>query len=178
MIKRVYAKRYAQAVFEIALEQKEPERWQADLTKIVSLREDAALTTWLENPKASFELKTLYLSQRLSGVNPLGLKLAYLLISKGRLNMADEIADEYQRLLARHQGLETAEVTTAVPLSDAEKQSLAERLGAVAGKKVVLEATVNPAIIGGITARIGDQLLDGSTRSRLQALNKEIASRR
>ena len=178
MVKRVYAKRYAQAVFELAREKKELERWQADLARIVSLKGDAALTTWLENPKASLELKTLYLSQRLGGVNPLGLKLAHLLISKGRLNMADEIADEYARLLARHQGLETAEVTTAVPLSDAEKQILAERLGAVTGKTVVLKATVNPAIIGGITARIGDQLLDGSTRSRLQALNKEIASRR
>lgn len=178
MTKRVYARRYARAVFEIAREQKELERWQADLARIVSLKGDVALTTWLENPKASFKLKTLYLSQRLSGVNPLGLKLAYLLISKGRLNMADEIADEYQRLLSRHQGLETAEVTTAVPLSDAEKQSLAECLGTVTGQKVVLKATVNPAIIGGISARIGDQLLDGSTRSRLQALKKEIASGR
>ncbi len=178
MAKRVYAKRYAQAVFELAREKKELERWQADLTRIVSLKKDASLTAWLENPKASFELKTLHLSQLLSGVNPLGLKLAYLLISKGRLNMADEIADEYQRLLSRYQGLETAEVTTAVPLSDAEQQNLAERLGTITGKKVVLKPTVNPAIIGGMMAKINDQLLDGSTRSRLQALKKEIASGR
>lgn len=178
MTKRVSTRRYAQAVFEIARERDELERWPADLAKIAGLEEDAAVTTWLENPSASFELKTRYLSQRLSGVNPLALKLAYLLISKGRLNLTHEIAEEYRRLLDRHRGLETAKVTTAVALSDAEKQGLAERLGAVTGKKVRLKATVNPAIIGGIVAQINDRLLDGSTKSRLQALKKEIASGR
>jgi F-type H+-transporting ATPase subunit delta len=99
-------------------------------------------------------------------------------MSKGLFYLVDEISDEYQRLLSHHQGLETAEVTTAVPLSDDEKQNLAESLGKVTGKKVVLKAAVDPAIIGGVTARINDQLLDGSTRRRLQDLKKEIASGR
>ncbi|MFA5317221.1 MAG: ATP synthase F1 subunit delta, partial [Dehalococcoidales bacterium] len=133
---------------------------------------------WLENPRAAPGLKTEYLTQQLSGLNPLGLKLVLLLMSKGLFYLVDEISDEYQRLLSHHQGLETAEVTTAVPLSDDEKQNLAESLGKVTGKKVVLKAAVDPAIIGGVTARINDQLLDGSTRRRLQDLKKEIASGR
>jgi F-type H+-transporting ATPase subunit delta len=108
----------------------------------------------------------------------MGLKLAHLLISKGRLNMVNDIADEYRRRLACHQGLETAEVTTAVALNDTEKQHLAERLNAITGKEISLEVNVNPAIIGGIKARIDDRLLDGSTKSRLEALKKEIASGR
>jgi F-type H+-transporting ATPase subunit delta len=69
-------------------------------------------------------------------------------------------------------------VTTAVPLSDAEKNKLAQQLGTVTGKKVVVKASVNPDIIGGMTARINDRLLDGSTRRRLQDLKKAISGGR
>lgn len=178
MPKRLSAKRYAQAVFEIALERKELEQWQADLARIAALKQDAAVVNWLENPRADAELKTGYLAQQLKGINPLGLNLVHLLLNKGRLYLADEISDEYQRLLARHQGLETAEVTTAVPLTDTEKKELEQRLGTVTGKKVVLKVAVNPDIIGGLTARINDQLFDGSTRHRLQGLKKVIAGGR
>ncbi|MFH0942207.1 MAG: ATP synthase F1 subunit delta [Chloroflexota bacterium] len=178
MTKRLSAKRYAQAVFEIALERKELEQWQADLAKIAALKQETAVVNWLENPRADPDLKTMYLAQQLKGLNPLGLNLVHLLLNKGRLSLADEISDEYQRLLARHLGLETAEVTTAVPLTDTEKQDLAQRLGTVTGKKVVLQAAVNPDLIGGMTARINDQLLDGSTRRRLQDLKKVIAGGR
>lgn len=177
MTRRLAAKRYAQAVFEIALERKELEQWQDDLAQITGLKKGAAVINWLENPRVSAELKTQYLAQQLK-VSPLGLNLVHLLLDKGRLLLIDEIGDEYQRLLAHHRGLETAEVTTAVPLSDAEKEDLAQRLGTVTGKKVVLKAAVNPEIIGGMTAIINDQLLDGSTRRRLQDLKKAISGGR
>jgi F-type H+-transporting ATPase subunit delta len=176
--KRLTAKRYARAIFEIALGQKDMERWQSELVKIASLKQDAAAVNWLENPRASAELKAQYLSQQLEGFSPAGLNLAQLLLGKGRLNLADEISNEYQRLVASYQGIETAEVTTAVPLSDAEKNKLAQQLGTVTGKKVVVKASVNPDIIGGMTARINDRLLDGSTRRRLQDLKKAISGGR
>jgi len=174
MARRGYAKRYSQAVFEIALERKELDRWLADLRKVASLGEDATLVAWFESPKFHFDVKAKLLSEQLSDINPLALNLACLLVARGRLSMAGDIADEYQRLLDSYRGIEQAEVTTAVPLDDEDKTRLAERLSAVIGKKVVLKPRVDSSLLGGIVARIGDKLLDGSTSSRLTALKREL----
>ncbi len=177
MARRLYARRYAQAVFEIALARKELDRWQSDLRKIASLGEDAILIAWLENPKFRFDDKVRLLSEQLGDVNPLALNLVYLLAARGRLGMIGEIADEYQRLLDSYRGIEQAEVITAVPLDDEDKLRLGERLGAVVGKKVVVKPEVDSSLIGGFIARIGGKLLDGSTRSKLEVLKRELVRR-
>ena len=176
MARRVYAKRYARAVFEIALERNELDGWQSDLRQVAVLASDASLIAFLESPKAGSDVKTRLLSERFGDVNPLVLNLVHLLLARGRLGMLGEIADEYQRLLDSHRGVERAEVTTAVPLDDRDREELGKQLGAILGKKVVVESEVDPGVIGGITARIGGKLLDGSTRSRLLALRRELAS--
>ncbi|GAH17410.1 unnamed protein product [marine sediment metagenome] len=175
MARRFYARRYSQAVFNIALERKELDKWQSDLRKIASLGEDAAFIALLENPKVRFEDKAKLLSERLGDINPLALNLVYLLVTRGGLSMAGDIADEYQRLLDGYRGIEQAEVITAVPLDDKDKKRLEERLEAVVGKKVVLKPRVDSSLIGGIIARIGGKLLDGSTHSKLMALRNELA---
>ena len=175
MAKRGYAKRFAQAVFKIALERGELDRWQSDLRKIASLAEDATLVSLLQDPRLHFDSKVKLLSEPLGDINPLALNLVYLLITRGKLNMAGDIADEYQRLLDSYRGIEQAEVTTAIPLDDEDKQRLAEHLGTIVGKKVVVKPEVDSGLIGGIVARVGDKLLDGSTRSKLAALREELA---
>ena len=174
MAKRAYSKRYSQAVFQIALERGELDKWQSDLRKIASLGEDATLTAWLEDPRLHFNDKTRLLAERLGDINPMVLNLLFLLIAKGRFSLAGEIADEYQRLLNNHRGIEEAEVVTAIPIDDRDRQKIAQRLGAIVGKKVVIKPEVDPSLIGGIIARIGGKLIDGSTRSRLAALKKEM----
>ena len=174
MARGVYAKRYAQAVLEIALERKELDRWQSDLGKIVSLTEDAALVAVLESPRFRFEEKARLLSERLGEINPLALNLAYLLVTRGRLGVIGDIADEYQRRLDSHRGIERAEVTTAVPLDDEDKLKLEKHLGGIVRKKVVLEPEVDSSVVGGFIARVGGKLLDGSTRSKLEALKREL----
>lgn len=178
MAKRVYAKRFAEAIFEIALEKKELDRWQSDLRKIASLGEDATLVSLLQDPRLHFDSKAELLSERLGDINPLALNLVYLLITKGRLNMVGDIADQYQRLLYSYRGIEEAEVTTVIPLDDKGKQRLAEHLGAMIGKKVVLKTKVDSRLLGGIVAKVGDKLLDGSIRSKLVALREELAGGR
>ncbi len=176
MARRIYARRYSQAVFNIARERKELDRWQSDLRKIASLGEDTAFIALLENPKVRFEDKAGLLSERLGDINPLALNLVYFLVTRGRLSMAGDIAGEYQRLLDSYRGIEQAEVITAIPLDDEDRQRLEQHLGAVVGKKVVLKLKVDSSLIGGIIARIGDKLLDGSTHSKLMALRNELAS--
>ncbi|MFC2016231.1 ATP synthase F1 subunit delta [Chloroflexota bacterium] len=175
MARKAYARRYSQAVFEIAMERQELDRWQSDLRKIAILGEDAAFTPLLESPKLHFNEKVKLLSERLSDINPLALNLVYLLVARGGFSMVVEIAGEYQRLLDSYHGIEEAEVLTAIPLDDEDKLRLEERLGGVVGKKVVIKPKVDSSLIGGIVARIGGKLIDGSTRSRLEALKRELS---
>ena len=177
MARRAYARRYSQAAFEIALEKKELDRWQADLKKIVSVAGDTVFMALLESPRFHFDDKARLLSERLEGINPLALNLALLLVTRGRLGIIGDIADEYQQLLDRYRGIESAEVATAVPLDDKDKVKLAEHLSTIVGKKVVLKCEVDPGVIGGIVARIGGKLLDGSTRSKLMVLKRELVGK-
>ncbi len=174
MPRGVTAKRHAQAVFQIAQERKELDRWQSDLESIAATLSQPELAALLENPKIRFEEKARLVEGTLPGVSQLALNLVYLLVTRGRVALAGDIADEYQRLLDAHRGIEHVEVTTAVPLEEEQEGKLAKRLSSLTGKKVTLSTRVDPAIVGGLVARIGDSLLDGSTHSKLAALRKSL----
>ena len=178
MARRAYAKRYSQAIFEIALETGELDKWQSDLSKIAGIVGEAAVQVFLESPKVHFDNKARLLSEQLEGISPLALNLVLLLISKGRLNMLGDIFDEYQRLLNSYRGIESAEVITAIPLNERDELKLAEHLSAIVGKKVVLKPKVDSTLIGGFIARVGSRLLDGSTHGKLMALKKELVGMR
>lgn len=175
MARKASTRRYSQAVFQIALEKDELEAWQSDLEKIAMLGQDEEITNYLENPKFHFSDKAKLLNEQLGDINPLALNLVFLLVVKGGITMVGEIAEEYRRLVDSYHGIEEARVTTAVPLDDDEKVKLAERLGNLVGKKVVLESEVDSSVVGGIIARIEGKLFDGSTRGQLQALKREIS---
>ena len=175
MARKAYARRYAQAVFEIAVEKQELDRWQSDLSRMASLGEDAAFTALVENPKLHFNDRARLLSERLGDINPLALNLVYLLVTGVRLGMVGEIADEYHHMLNSYRGIEEAEVITAIPLDDEERLRLAERLGNIVGKKVIIKPEVDSVLIGGIVVRVGGKLMDGSTRSRLESLKRELS---
>ena len=174
MAVRVEAKRYSRAVFELALERNQLERWQSDLKEMAGIKEDAALLAWLGSPKVSFDDKARLLKQRLDKANPLALNLAYLLISKGKFELIDDIKVELRRLVDGHLGIERAEVTTAAPLEPEDRLKLEKYLGDLFGKKVVIEPRVDPSIIAGFKAKTHDKLLDASTKSRLEGLKKEL----
>jgi F-type H+-transporting ATPase subunit delta len=178
MAKQSYARRYAQAVFEIALEAKELDRWQSDLTEIVRAVSDEEIKALLESPRLPFEDKARILTERLKSISKLALNLALLLVTRDKLRIIGDIAENYQQRLDSYRGVETAEVITAVPLDDKDRAKLARHLGTIVGKKVVLESAVDPDVIGGVIARIGGKLLDGSTRSKLAALKRELVSAR
>jgi len=174
MVRMIFAKRCSQAVFEIALEKRELDVWQTDLKRIARLGEDATVTALLESPKFHFNDKAKLLSERLGDINPLALNLVYLLVTKGSFGIVSDIANEYERLLDSHRGIEHGIATTAVPLDDEDKTSLGERLGAIVGKEVMLESEIDPGVIGGIIVRVGGKLIDGSIHSKLTALKREL----
>jgi len=171
---KAHVKRYAQAVFDIAVERQELDEWQSELRKIAVLGEDPATAALLENPKLRFEDKKKLISGVLPDISPLAMNLVYLLVTKGNLNIVTEIADGYQEMLDNHRGIQRADVITAVPLDEDDKRRLETRLGAIVDKNVIIKQKVDLDLLGGIVARMGGKLLDGSVRSRLAALKSEI----
>ncbi len=170
------AKRHAQAVFQLALKNNEVEKWRADLKAISATLSAPELMLILENPKVHLSRKQKLIAECLPGLSQLALNFIYLLVAKQRLGILSQIVEEYEHLADAYQGLEHAKVTTAVPLSAEDQSKLSGRLEALTGKRIALTSEVDPAIIGGFVARVGDTLLDGSTRAKLDALKKRLAS--
>ena len=167
-------KRYAQAAFELAMERNELESWQVSLRKIAELSADEVFTALVENPKLPFEVKKSLLEERLGDVNPLALNLACLLVHWGKLGTAGNVSREYDRLLDAYHGIEHAEVVTALSLDEKDKERISSQLGAMVNRKVIVDAVVDSSVIGGFTAKIGDMLIDGSVRNRLDALRRNL----
>jgi len=168
-------KRYAQAVFELALEKGEPDSWQVGLSNVTGIVTDIKIMGLLENPKLPFDAKKNFLKERLGKVNPLVLNLACLLMSRGKLKVIGDISRHYARLLDAHYGIEHAELITAVPLDDEVKKNLSTRFAEMVGHEVVIDTRTDPSIVGGFRARIGDTLIDGSIKNTLESLRKNLA---
>lgn len=169
------ARRYAEAVFEIAEAHDSFDRWTEELQAIAAVQRQPQLAGFVASPAVGMAAKDSLLTQHLEGMSQESMNLVRLLLRKGRFVLAPQIADHYRDLLNEHRGIETAEVTSAVPLSPEETKAIAQRLSAMTGRKVTVEVDIDPAIIGGIVARIGDQLIDASVRGRLQALKRRLA---
>lgn len=172
-----YAVQHAKEIFKIALESNELNKWQTDLRNLASLTRDKTLVASLENPGTAIDDKAKLLAERLGEAKPGVLKLVSELINKGRLTELDDISYEYQRLLDTHRGIEgteTAEITTAIPLDDEYVLDISKRLTEMAGKPVVVSTKVDPDLIGGIIIKVGDKVVDGSIKSKLAVLKREL----
>ena len=167
-------KRYAQALFELAIEKGEPKNWQVGLSKVTDIATDVTIMHLLENPKLPFDTKKNLLKERLGKIDALILNLACLLMSRGKLRIISDISQCYRRLLDAHHGIEHAELITAVSVDDEVKKNLSTRFAEMVGHKVVIDASIDPSIIGGFRAKIGDILIDGSVHTVLESLKKNL----
>lgn len=168
------AKRYAQAAFDISVETGFTDAWRAAIDQIAEFMGDPEVKRVLENTRVAKASKQQLIEAALHDLPPLPLNLARLLVRKGRTALAPEIAAEFHMLLEQRQGIERAHATTAVPMSDAERDALAQRLRTQTGHQVVLETSVDPALLGGVVVQIGDRLVDASTRAKLEALRHSL----
>ncbi len=175
MAGRASAKRYAQAIFLIAREKNELEEWLSELKIIAGLSEDPELVAFLENPKVDFNTVVRTIAERLQGISQQALNLVHILVANRRLNLIPKIISEYQHLVYEQRGIEPAIVTTAMPLDNQDKLALSEQLSTIVNKQVIVKYEVDPSLVGGVVAKLGGKILDGSTRTRLLELKRELA---
>ncbi len=167
-------KRYAQAAFELALEKKELESWQAGLERMAELSGNEEIMALLQSPRFPFAAKEDLLRKLLGKIHPLVSNLALLLVNNGTFGLSGDISRQFNDLLDASRGVERAKVLAAVPLSDEDKKTISSRLEKVVDRKVAIDAQVDASLIGGFIARLGDMLIDGSIRQRLENLKKSL----
>jgi F-type H+-transporting ATPase subunit delta len=173
------AKRYAQALFSLGLERGTLDAWQSDLTLLANLVGDGRVATYLTNPSVTADRKLATIDSALNtSVQPETRNLMKLLIQRDRAAMIPEIKEIFDDQVRAERGIVVADVTTAEPLNDAERDLVRQKIEDLTGKKVELLLRIDPEIIGGIIIRIGDQVIDGSVRNKLEKLRSRLLAGR
>jgi F-type H+-transporting ATPase subunit delta len=177
MARGAAARRYAKALFQLAKEegQLDAVRGQVgDLTRL--LEEHEALREVLLQPLHPVAERRAVLAGVADklGVGPMLKSFLGLLVDNRRLVDFEAIRDELERLAAADAGLRTAQVRTATPLSDAQRERLRAALSRRVGGELQLEVEQDPALLGGVVAQVGDLVFDGSLKSQLERLRASL----
>ncbi len=170
------AKRYAQAVVDLAKERGTLDAWYADLARLDELMRDPTAAQYFASPNIAPADKMRILDQVLANAQPETHNLARLLAERHRLDIVPQLFAIFAEARLAEQGIAIADVTTAEPLDPQEQTIVRAQLGRLVGKDVELRQHVDPGIIGGIVARVGDQLIDGSVVSQLRRLRARLAT--
>jgi F-type H+-transporting ATPase subunit delta len=170
---------YARALFEAARDEDRLEPVREELSDFVEAqREVPELRALLRNPQLDQRAKAAALEELLGGEEKLVSNFLLLLVEKNRAGEIEEIAREFDRLVAREQGILDVELTTAVELSDQEARDVIDQIEKASGRKVEATQRVDPDLIGGLVLQAGSLRLDASVRGRLDRLRQELITRR
>ncbi len=175
MLKGAIARRYAGAIFDIALKQNTLDITLADVQKIASLFSIRKLAYLLREPNIPMQRKETAIRQALaSSVLPTSLNLALLVVQRGLVDIMPNIARELNQLVLDYKNEAIAEVTTATKLDAAQQKLVKQALERMTGKTIIMQTRVRPDILGGVVARVGDKVIDGSVERRLKLLQQQL----
>jgi F-type H+-transporting ATPase subunit delta len=171
------ARRYAEAAFEVAQRDDTVADWRRELDAAAAICADEAVVHALANPAVPLEQRWAA-AQKIFGTvasQPV-LNLVGLMLRRGRIDQLPRIAAEFRRLDNGRQGIVPAHVTSAAPLTDQETRAVVARMEQLTGGRVELDVAVDPSLLGGLVVRVGDRLIDGSVRGRLERLRNQLVS--
>lgn len=171
------ARRYAEAAFEIAMRDDALDGWLGDLELAAGVLSDDRVARVVDDPSMPPEQRSAVLDRMFgSRLSKPASNLVHLLDRRGRLDLLPAVAAELRRLVHRQRGVVEAVVTSATPLTPDEVKAVRERVVAMTGSEVELSEEVDDGLIGGLTVRVGDQLLDASVRGRLERLRDQLVA--
>lgn len=171
------AKRYAKALLDAAAEAGVLEGVAADLEVLGPHFATKEIAAFFANPAVSGARKEAALvavAERVSA-SPLCVSLLRLLLQRQRVGLLSDVARLFRDLVDERAGHVRAEVTAAVPLPTGSVEALAARLSAATGRRVQLATRVDPAVLGGLVARVGSTLYDGSLRTQLRRMREALS---
>jgi F-type H+-transporting ATPase subunit delta len=166
---------YARALYEASKDKNRLDAVREELGDFVEAqRQVPELRELLRNPQLDHRLKASALEELLGGEEELVRNFLLLLTEKNRAGEVEEIAREFERLVAEEEGILDVELTTAVDLSDEEAREVIEQIEKASGRKVEARRSVDPDLIGGLVIQVGSMRLDASVRGRLNQLRRDL----
>ncbi|MFY4775241.1 F0F1 ATP synthase subunit delta [Metabacillus sp. RGM 3146] len=180
MSNEIVAKRYASALFQIALEQESLQAFEEDLKVVKQVfRSNPKLIAMLNHPKISVnEKKSLVQSGFASLLNPAVLNTLSLLVDRNRIDVINEMADEFTRLSNEKSGTEDGIVYSVRILSNEELNELSVAFAKKIGKKALrLENVIDQSLVGGVKIRMGNRIYDGSISGKLERIERTLVKR-
>jgi len=170
------ARRYAVALLNAAVKVNELERVEAEVSALAEmLNRSPQLVKFLAQPLVPFSEKAQRLKQRLEGqLSPVTLNFLLTVVKHKRIEAFDHIVRVFTELVREYRSEVVAEVVSAVPLTDEEREMTVQRLQEITGKKVLLSEKVDPSIIGGMRIVVGDKLLDLSLKGHLERIRERL----
>lgn len=172
------AKRYAEAIFELALEEQNLDGWADDLTSIARQLENQELVALLDAPHVPVTEKQKVLDEVFSGTaKARPINLLSLLASRNSIRLLPMVLNEFERMVHAHKGVVLGEIVSAIRLDKTELEAIGNQLKDLIGSEVKLETKVDPGILGGFIAKVGDQILDGSTKTKLDQMRYSLIGR-
>lgn len=170
------ARPYAQAVFELASEQGNPEEWSSALTSLSAVAGDDAFAALLDDPRVSNDQLTGLLTDVVSdGLPDGGENLVRLLVRNGRVEALPDISRQFDLRVADANKSVNAQVISARELNEDQRNRLSEALEARLGCSVSLEEEVDADLLGGAIVKAGDLVIDGSAAGRIKKLGMSLA---
>ena len=169
---------YARALYDAAKDENRVDAVREELGDFVEAqRQVPELRELLRNPQLDQRLKASALDELLGGEEQLVRNFLMLLAEKGRAGEIEEIARDFERLVAQDKGILDVELTTAVPLSEDEAGDVIAQIEKASGRPVVATRRVDPELIGGIVLQAGSLRLDASVRGGLDRLRNDLVRR-
>ncbi|MCH8971029.1 MAG: ATP synthase F1 subunit delta [Acidobacteria bacterium] len=169
---------YANGIFELAKAEGELERVESELFTVAQALDDSPeLRSTLTDPQLPLEKKQALIDDLIGGrASSLSVDLVQLIVSQGRASELSDIARAVVEAAAASRDRAVAEVRSAVPLDEETIERLAVALGRATGKSVEVKVVVDESVIGGIVARVGDIVIDGSLARRVDSLRQAVES--
>ncbi len=160
---------YVVAMFEIASANDSVSAVEDDMFRLArAIESNEQLRAALNDTSLPADRRQNIVEQLLGGkAHNVTVQLVSLLVGTGHISLLPQVADALVKRASSSKQMEVAEVRSAVVLTDAQKARLAEALSKVAGKPVNLKVVVDPSVIGGLVATIGDEVIDDTVRTRL-----------
>jgi F-type H+-transporting ATPase subunit delta len=170
---------YARGIFEMARGEGEQERVEKELLTVArSLQTSPELRSKLTDPQLPIEKRQGIVDELIgSRASSLTVGLVQLIVARGHVSDLPAIASAVSDAAAASRDKVVAEVRSAVPLDDATIQRLTESLGRATGNDVEVRVVVDPSVIGGIVARVGDTVIDGSIAKRVDSVRQAVNAR-
>lgn len=170
------AKRYAEALFQLAQSQNTLAEVSADLKELTKAFETTPeLISLLQAPKISSDMKKAMVSNILSGAQPAVVNTLHLLIDKKRINELSVVAKEFQVLAAAAQGAAEATVFSTRALTDEERAEISAAFAKLVGmEKLEITNVIEPSLLGGVRVQIGNYIYDSTVASKLESLKRTL----